>query len=191
MTRISLPETAHRIVAGHTKPGDIVIDATLGNGHDTMFLAQRVGPQGHVYGFDIQAQALEKTKQRLSDAQLLEAATLFQVSHAKMANFIPSQYHGRITAAMFNLGYLPGGDKTVITLTDSTLIALKAACMLMAPNGILTILAYPGHSGGDSETQAVQAWIESLNAGLFKVSTHFSTVNKATAPRLYCIEKRQ
>lgn len=191
MTRISLPETSHHLISAKLKPGDIAIDATLGNGHDTLFLAQHVGLDGGVYGFDVQAQALKSTKQRLSDAGLLECVTLFQVCHAEMGDYIPTQHHGRIQAIMFNLGYLPGSDKTVITHTESTLAALNIACKLLAPGGVLSILAYPGHAGGDQETSAVQNWLEELNPEHFKCTTHFSNVHKAKAPRLYHIEKQQ
>lgn len=191
MTRISLPETAHRFIKDSLKNGDIAIDATLGNGHDAFFLAELVGAQGHVYGFDIQAEAVENTKRRLSASGLLDRITLFQASHAAMERFIPHPHHDHIQAIMFNLGYLPGGDKTVITRTESTLAALNAACNLLAPGGRLSVLAYPGHAGGDSEAEAVQNWLATLEAGRFEHSTELSAVHKAQAPRLYRIEKQQ
>jgi hypothetical protein len=90
---------------------------------------------------------------------------------------------------MFNLGYLPGGDKSVITLTDSTLSALTTASRILADNGIITLLAYPGHEGGDQETDQVKKWCERLDTQQFKVSTVYSTERKDTAPRLFVIRK--
>ncbi|WP_305908526.1 class I SAM-dependent methyltransferase [Methylomarinum sp. Ch1-1] len=191
MTRISLPETAHQIIVAHIRPGDIAIDATTGNGHDTLFLARQVGPQGHVYGFDIQSQAITATRQRLAEAQRQGQVTLFQASHADMAAKIPVDLHGRIQAIMFNLGYLPGSDKSVITRSESTLAALACATRLLAPSGVMTVLAYPGHAGGDHETAQVQTWLETLNPNRFDHRIVYSNVDKACAPRLYHIDKRR
>jgi hypothetical protein len=90
---------------------------------------------------------------------------------------------------MFNLGYLPGGDKSVITLTESTLTALTIASRILARDGILTVLAYPGHPGGDSETNQVQCWCEQLNSNQFTVDTFYSTEHKDSAPRLFVLRK--
>jgi hypothetical protein len=90
---------------------------------------------------------------------------------------------------MFNLGYLPGGDKSVITLTDSTLTALTIASRILSPNGIITLLAYPGHQGGDQETDQVKNWCEQLNPDQFYVSIIYSAEHKESAPRLFVIRK--
>jgi Putative rRNA methylase. len=90
---------------------------------------------------------------------------------------------------MFNLGYLPGGDKSIITLTDSTLTALTAAARLLAVNGIITLLAYPGHLGGDMETDQVEHWCKQLDSEQFAVETLYSAEPKDTAPRLFVIYK--
>jgi len=97
--------------------------------------------------------------------------------------------HGKIRVIMFNLGYLPGGDKSVITLTDSTLAALTIASRILSPHGIITLLAYPGHQGGDMETDQVKNWCEQLDTEQFEVSTIYSTEHKDTAPRLFVICK--
>ncbi len=86
-----------------------------------------------------------------------------------MAEKIPVQYHGKISAIMFNLGYLPGGDKTIITLANSTLLALNGASRLLSAGGIITLLAYPGHDGGDIETVQVKNWCEQLDTNHFTV----------------------
>lgn len=189
MTRISLSEVAHDIVRRHLPLNGIAIDATLGNGHDTLFLTQTVGEAGHVYGFDVQAMALENTLQRLQQQGLQDRATLFLVSHAEMPASIPQDHHGRIAAIMFNLGYLPGADKALITQTESTLIALEAACRLLAEQGVITVLAYPGHEGGDSEASQLADWCERLNRGQFQVEIVLSQSDKPTAPRLFVIRK--
>ena len=118
-----------------------------------------------------------------------ECLTLIHASHADMAEKIPVQYHGKISAIMFNLGYLPGGDKSIITQTDSTLTALNIASRMLSSNGIITILAYPGHQGGDLETDQVKNWCEQLDEDQFKISIVYSSENKESAPRLFVIRK--
>ncbi len=187
----SLITTTHELLAKHLQPGDIAIDATLGNGYDTLFLAQHVGPEGKVFGFDIQSAALQSTQEKCQRAQLQERVRLIQDNHANMPQHIPDSLHGRINAIMFNLGYLPGGDKTIITQCDSTLIALNAAIDLLSPTGMLTLVAYPGHQGGDQETEQVTHWCEQLNTAHFKVKIYYSAINKDSAPRLFVIKKIQ
>ncbi len=191
MKRISLVNTAHDLIRDILHPGDIAIDATVGNGHDTVFLAKQVGPSGHVYGFDIQQQAIDSTVDKLRQAQLSDCLTLIHASHADMGEKIPVDLHGKIKAIMFNLGYLPGGDKSVITQTGSTLIALTVATRILAVDGIITLLAYPGHPGGDQETDQVKNWCEQLDREQFEISTIYSTEHKDTAPRLFVIRKWQ
>ncbi|HEY8097294.1 MAG TPA: class I SAM-dependent methyltransferase [Methylobacter sp.] len=191
MKRISLLNTAHDLIRDILRPGDIAIDATVGNGHDTLFLAERVGPSGHVYGFDIQQAAIDSTGEKFRQAQIPDCLTLIRASHADMSDKIPANLHGKIKAIMFNLGYLPGGDKSIITLTDSTLTALTVAARILAVNGIITLLAYPGHQGGDQETDQVKNWCGQLDARQFEVSTVYNTEHKDTAPRLFVIRKWQ
>lgn len=190
MPRISLAETAHQFIIEQLKTGDAVIDATLGNGHDALFLAQTIGSTGQLFGFDIQETALSNTRERLQNEQIQTAVTLFQASHAEMLTMIPQQWHGKIQAIMFNLGYLPGADKTLITQAASTLKALAAAIQLLAEQGILTVMAYPGHAGGDDETEQLAAWCQQLNPQQFSYQLLLSHHDKPTAPRLFVIRKR-
>ncbi len=189
MKRISLVNTAHDLIRDILHPGDIAIDATVGNGHDTVFLAEQVSPSGHVYGFDIQEAAIDSTLEKFRQASLSDCLTLIRASHADMSDKIPVHLHGKINAIMFNLGYLPGGDKSVITQTDSTLTALTIAARILAANGIITLLAYPGHQGGDLETDQVKNWCEQLDTEQFEINTIYSTEHKDTAPRLFVIRK--
>ena len=106
-----------------------------------------------------------------------------------MAEHIPKHLHGQIAAIMFNLGYLPGADKQLITRTDSTLAALDIALALLTPTGCLTILAYPGHVGGDTETAAVENWCATLSPADFRSNLYFSHQPSETAPRLWVIDR--
>ena len=156
----SLTRQAHALIADHLQPGDMAIDATAGNGYDTAFLAGQVGASGQVFAFDIQAGAIEATQARLDKAGLLDKVTLFQASHSQLASHIPVRAHGRVAAAMFNLGYLPGSDKTVITRGESTVAALGQLLGLLRAGGAVSILSYRGHPGGRAEHDAVGDYLE-------------------------------
>lgn len=160
---VSLVKEAQSIIAAYIKPGDITIDATVGNGLDTQFLASRVGPAGHVYGFDIQAQALQLAKERMQGLDLHRQVTLITASHEFLSQHIPKQYFGRVKAVMFNLGYLPGSNKSVVTQSKSTLASLTRAREIVAQDGVISILAYAAHAGGNEELQAVQDWLSALD----------------------------
>ncbi|RYD64173.1 MAG: methyltransferase domain-containing protein [Verrucomicrobiaceae bacterium] len=156
---------AHREIAAVLREGDLAIDATAGNGHDTVFLAKLVGEAGKVIAFDVQEQAIASTRDRLTAENLLERAKLVHGSHSLIPEHAAA---GSTSAVMFNLGYLPGGDHTVITRTDETLQALEGALSVLKPGGILTIVCYPGHEGGDAESAAVVAWAEKHDAEVFR-----------------------
>jgi hypothetical protein len=186
MPRIALPKYTHALLADHLHASDVAIDATVGNGHDSAFLLAQVGTTGHVYGFDIQIAAIAATRQRLGQAANV---TLIHASHAQLADHIPAHHAQRITTCMFNLGYLPGGDKRIITQTASTLAALTAASHLLANNGLLTILAYPGHPNGDQETRHVAEWCRHLPPEQFTCRVVDSDVDNPAAPRLWVVSK--
>jgi len=181
---VPLTELAHQHLREHLAPGDMVIDATAGNGHDTLFLSRCVGPTGQVFAVDLQQAALDATQRRLDEARA-ENVTLILGSHAELRDLIPCRYHGTVAAVMFNLGYLPGGDKSLITRSESTLRALDAAWQLLRPEGWLTVLAYPGHPGGQQELECVLNWRESLrNAECTEHGTE-----RTGAPRLLLFRK--
>lgn len=190
MTRISLVDEAHKAVRKILKSGDCAVDATVGNGHDTAFLARQVGPDGRVFGFDIQKKALEITRQRLQQNHSLNQVQLFQANHVQLRALIPGRFHGRIQAIMFNLGYLPGGDKTVITRTESTLAALEDSLKILSPEGLLSVLAYPGHPGGDRESENVLDWIRRLDSNHYNATRFDNEQQSYNAPRLFLIEPK-
>lgn len=190
---MSVLSTAHKWIAERTHSGDVVIDATAGGGVDTMALAELVGPKGTVYAFDIQEDALERTRRRLAtlDHQgRLPNVKLTLADHAELIRHVDSGDAGKVAAVMFNLGYLPGGDPSVITEPESTLRALDSAMALLRPGGILTCVLYPGHPGGDAEAAAVEAWAASLpqTAGQ---AVLYRQPQRAAAPYLVAVERRK
>ena len=190
MARVSLTAQAQDRIAQRLLPGDVVIDATLGNGHDAVFMAQCVGKQGLVFGFDIQAQAILNSESSLLMLADPPETYCMLCSHAEMLQRIPLAFHGRIKAIMFNLGYLPGGDKSCITQVSSTIRALNAATAILGVGGRVTVMVYPGHLGGDLEATAVEAWVCDLDKSCFSVEKIASQSDKSTAPRLFVIDKR-
>jgi ubiquinone/menaquinone biosynthesis C-methylase UbiE len=188
--RISLVEKAHELVGTRVYPGATAIDATVGNGYDTLFLLQKVAPEGRVYGFDIQRSALESARDRIANPVLLNCLTLFHRSHAEMDEMLPTVQQGTISAVMFNLGYLPGSDKTVTTRSESTLAALAAAIRLLTPQGIVTIVAYPGHPGGADECEQVRQWCAELDRKRFEVDLIDAKPGDRAAPRLFAVTRK-
>lgn len=155
---------AHELIELVVSPGDQVIDATAGNGYDTLFLARLVGEEGCVHAFDIQQAALDSTAARLAEND--HQAQLHLCSHSKMTEYVSSA-----KAVMFNLGYLPGTDHGTITRTASTLSAMRAAAALLSKGGIITCICYPGHSGGLEEAEAVLGWASEKSGAGFELIT--------------------
>jgi len=164
---MSLTQQAHKHILANIQPGDIAIDATLGNGHDALFLARQVGIRGMVYGFDVQQKAIDSTAHRLQAHNMESQTCLFNTGHEMMLTLIPEEHHGHVRAIMFNLGYLPGGDKSHTTLNTTTVTALQMALQLLSPSGIISILAYTGHPGGYDEYVAVRDFIIHLPDDLY------------------------
>ena len=156
----SLTKLAQQELASQLSPGESAIDATAGNGHDTLFLARQVGKAGHVYSFDIQQQAIDNTRSALQQADQLQQVSLFCHDHAQMPEVLPTSLQCKVI--MFNLGYLPGSDKSCITHKETTLLALQHSLQYLHAQGTLSIMLYPGHSGGNNEARAVLEWVKQL-----------------------------
>lgn len=185
----SLTEQAQAKIATVLSYGDYALDATVGNGNDTFFLADRVGPKGAVVGFDIQELALHRATAVLGEAQLLQRVKLVRESHHLIEKYVPEEWVGEVKAIMFNLGYLPRGDKSIITNSDTTIPALDAAVKLLAPAGRMTIVAYTGHDGGEEETHAIREWLTPLTISHYEVEMILSETEASGAPELYVVTR--
>ena len=157
--------------------GDIVVDATVGNGHDTELLARLIGRSGRVYGFDIQRAALESTSARLAATGLASRVRLSLRGHERMFDDLPQTVAGDASCAciMFNLGYLPGGDKRTTTKPETTVVALSCSCNRLAPSGLLSIVVYLGHPGAETESRRVDEFVSGLSPSRFsarRVAAH-------------------
>lgn len=147
---------AHSFWETLLKPDDVAIDATAGNGHDTLFLSKLLR-QGKLYAFDIQEQAIKQTQLKLEPTGC--QIELLCCSHA---TFPPHILPASVRLIVYNLGYLPGGDKKITTLTSSTLTSLTNALPLIKPGGAISLTLYPGHPEGAYEAQAVLAFAKNL-----------------------------
>lgn len=179
---------AHQILKESVLKGDTVIDATVGNGHDTVLLASLVDTTGKVYGFDIQKEGIATTKQKLILTRLLEQTELIHDGHENIEKYITEPEE--ITAAVFNLGYLPKGDKKIITKPDSTISALKQTMNILKKGGIITVMVYYGHDGGLEEKNEVHNFVRSLPQNAYNV-LEYKYINQVNnPPYLYVIEKK-
>ncbi|MDQ6969653.1 MAG: FAD-dependent oxidoreductase [Mariprofundus sp.] len=181
--RVALTQRVHQHLQAYLQANHLSIDATAGNGHDTLFLAHHASGNEQVIAFDIQPQAIENTRSRLREAGLCDRVKLVCDGHQTMQDHIPAAWRRKVNLIMFNLGYLPQANKRVITRTSTTLQALDAAIELLALHGRISILAYPGHAGGDEETRAVHTWLASLSSDCFEVVRHESPDATTTAPQ--------
>ena len=173
-------QMAHAFLEEVVTDEDIVVDATMGNGHDTLFLARLAKK---VYAFDIQEQAIEQTTKRLAEAKL-DNVELFLTGHENVDQYVES-----IKAAIFNLGYLPSADKTVITQPHTTIQALEKLCQRLVTGGRIAIMIYYGHTGGDVERDAVLDFVSQLPQQEFTVAL-YKTINQINQPPfLVMIEK--
>lgn len=153
--KVRLVDEVHKAVGQVLKSGDLAIDATIGNGHDTEFL---VTLGANVIGFDIQDEAILKTQKRLEHRKHLQVV-LHKIGHEQMLEVVPDSWIGQVQVVIFNLGYLPGGDKTCMTRAETTLKGLQDAYHVLKKGGYLSVMVYPDHEGGQEEAEAVSAWI--------------------------------
>lgn len=167
--------------------GARAIDATLGNGRDALWLCQRVGERGWVYGFDIQPEAVRRASARLEEAGLLGRAALFCMGHERMAEAVTEP----VDAVMFNLGWLPGAAHGVTTMAETTLAAADAALGLLKPEGLMTICVYPGHAEGMRELHAIEAWARALDPARFDVLQKRYLNQPNDPPQLFAVKRNR
>jgi len=169
-------------------PGATAVDATLGNGHDALWLCSLVGEAGRVYGFDVQSEAVENSRARLREAGVENRAALTLDGHQNMLKYVPA---GSADAVMFNLGWLPGAAHGVTTQTETTLQAVNAALEALKEEGILTICVYPGHEEGAREREALLAWAHGLNEREYDAMLRCYLNQSKDPPLLIAVKKNK
>ena len=176
---------ARDVLERAVQPGDTVIDATMGNGHDTLMLCEAVGPEGKVYAFDIQEAAVAETGKLLQTHGMADRARLIRSGHEHMREFVKEP----VRAVVFNLGWLPGGDHAVTTHWETTSRAVQAALELLQSGGVLVICAYPGHAEGDRERQELTGMLGGLNNREYNVLRQQFLNAGAGAPECFVVQK--
>lgn len=184
-----LTQTAQQHWEKFLSPGDWAVDATAGTGRDTVALAHRVHPGGHVFALDVQDLALRQTGQALAAAGLLSHVTLLRADHSHLPERLPCQARGRIGMVCFNLGYLPGGDHSITTTAASTLAALRQSLDLIRPGGGLSVVAYRGHPGAGAEADAVDDFFVRLPGPWRRVVRTETGTADRPGPVLHLAEK--
>lgn len=178
-------ETVKKITSYYVKEGQTVVDCTVGNGNDILMLTKLIGEKGRAYGFDIQPLAINTTKDLLAKYELEKRAILIQDGHENIDKYIKE----KINLVIYNLGYLPKGDKSIKTNFLTTLESIKKALTLLDNNGILLITCYTGHEGGLIEKEEVESYLKSLDQKKYNV-IEFNFINqKNNPPILYGVEK--
>lgn len=183
-------DLAHRFWKELLNPGDTVIDATCGNGQDSLVLARHLDATGKLYLIDIQSDAIKQSRDKLSGALpalLLERVEFIQGCHSQFpGSILPSS----VRLVVYNLGYLPGGDKALTTVTETTLKSMSAALDLLIPGGALSITCYPGHCEGKREEEAILNWAADLDPKSWSSSWH-RWLNRRASPSWLLIQKQQ
>ena len=181
---IDLLELHKYFILKHLRPGDVAVDFTMGNGHDTEFLSKTVGPEGFVYAFDIQEQALASTQEHLVRVGCPDNYQLILDSHSNVKKYVDVPFK----AGMFNLGYLPGnGNKQLTTKRTTTLPAVQGAIQMLQPDGVLLVAVYPGHPEGALEGEQLRAYFSTLSRFQYTVA-QFRMLNSPDSPYFTVIE---
>lgn len=169
---------SHYIIKNFCNKFDTAVDATLGNGHDTDFLSENFSK---IYSFDIQKFVIDSYKERKKDNVIL-----INNSHHALEEFI----NEKVNCIMYNLGFLPGGNKSITTICETTLKSLKSSFNIIDKGGIITIALYRGHEEGKKEEKEVLKLVENLPKEKYGVMLHSFINRDNNPPFLIVIEKK-
>ncbi len=179
-------EFSHWLFNNYLDKHDILIDATCGNGKDTLFLANKLNSEGKLYAFDIQKEAIENTKHKVKVNTLKGNINYINDGHENMDEYVDESVDGII----YNLGFLPGSNKDIKTEKDTTITSLNKSLDLLNVGGLIVAVIYSEHEGGFDEKEAVLNFARKLNYKKYNV-LHYHFINqKKTPPEVIAIKKR-
>jgi predicted methyltransferase len=179
----------HHYLATVLREGDCAIDLTAGNGHDAEFLLQHVGPAGVVFAFDLQLAAIEATAKRCEVWR--DQLRLIHDCHSRLRESLPGEVRGNIGAVVGNLGYLPGGDREIITRAESSRVAVQEAFSLVRAGGVVSIIAYTGHPGGWDEAIAMRELFEQRRGPGWQIVVEGELAEDSGRPVWYLARKSE
>lgn len=180
---------SHHLLNKSINQGDIAIDATCGNGNDTLYLSKIVGEQGKVIAFDIQEQAIQNSRQLIADNER-DNVSFIHDSHEKIQDYLPDKLKGKVGGAVFNLGYLPRSDKSIITKGESTIVAIDSILEYLKKDGLIVIVIYHGHEGGKTEKELVLRHVIKLDQNKYNVLKYGFINQKNNPPFIVAIQKK-
>lgn len=183
MKNLQITQWCARFIREQVQPGDLCIDATMGNGNDTLLLSQLCGENGQVLAFDIQEMALKNTKERLEKAGAPRNYTLYLDSHESLNSYAKAD---SVSCIVFNFGYLPGGDHTKATRSSSSISAMEQSLTLLKKGGLLSLCIYSGGDSGFEERDAILEWLKNLDSKKYLVirSEYYNRPNNPPMPVL-------
>lgn len=183
MKNYQITQWCNHFMKEQIKPGDLCIDATAGNGHDTLLLCRLVGDTGRVLAFDIQPEALERTRSRLTEHGVSGRAELILDSHSNLSRYAAE---GSVSCIVFNLGYLPSGNHAIATRAETTIAALDEGLRILKKEGLISLCIYCGGDSGFDERDAVLSYLKTLDPGKFLVimSQYYNRPNHPPIPVL-------
>lgn len=178
----------HSMLGSTLREGDVAIDATVGNGWDTALMADLIGPEGIVYGFDVQSVAIDVTRSKTSACPA--TVKLLLHGHETMSECIDPRHVGKVKAITFNLGYLPGGDKEISTQAETTRRGLNEARKLLSHDGIITVVCYR-HAEGERELGVVRELLASWPQNQYTI-VEISFINqRGNPPNVFVVTSRR
>lgn len=166
MRQLQITSWCHEMIRLWVPEGGVYVDATMGNGNDTLLFCKLAGKEGRVYAFDIQETALQRTRELLGTHQVLECAELILDSHEHMDQYIEE---GSADAVCFNFGYLPGGDHRIATMAGTSVKAVRKALKILKPGGMASLCIYCGGDTGYEEKKRILADLKELPAKEYTV----------------------
>ncbi|MDR3593016.1 MAG: class I SAM-dependent methyltransferase [Negativicutes bacterium] len=178
-------EMAQRLLTERLPAAGCAVDATAGNGRDTLFLAKKTAPHAQLWAFDIQTSALANTQKLLVEHGLADKVRLVHDCHSRIASHI----QGTVDIVMYNLGYLPGGDRALTTGRETTIASLTGVLPQLALGGLITVVAYPGYPAGRVEHEAVRLFLAALPQNEFTVGCWSMLNQRNDPPLLYIIQR--
>lgn len=178
----------HEVIRSQAKEGGLYIDATMGNGNDTLMLCELAGDMGEVYAFDIQPQALKATRALLENHKVTSKFNLVLDGHENMDNYLQQE---TADVVCFNFGYLPGGDHHIATHAETSLIAIQKGLKLLKPGGMMSLCVYSGGDTGFEEKDCILNYLKTLPAKEYTVivNQYFNRENNPPMP-IFIFKKR-